>query len=315
VPKVNDNDFVERDGIIKVEKVANQARCIWRETPLRDVGIDGQIEYVTSAGEATGRLVAVQVKSGSSYFRETSNGQIAYRIPPRHASYWESFPLPVVLVLHEEERDLTIWADARGALRRGEDPVLVNPREVFDPEGLRRSLALEGPLPAEKREADRILEEMSEAHFRDTGISLSFLDLFSHGLTDISRAVYFGMDLFMEVGEVNAALEGQSLGPSAGESTFEFIDRYVAFLVARNLARVDFDAWRQIAIERQMTGTFIAPLTTDGREVVDRLSELNASLPEGRQGPVTEERLIRFLPLRMEQRAVALNAIATELRG
>lgn len=59
----------ERAGVNAVASMVNDARCIWRETPLRDVGIDGQVEYVTPSGAATGRLVLLQVKSGATYFR------------------------------------------------------------------------------------------------------------------------------------------------------------------------------------------------------------------------------------------------------
>lgn len=314
-PRLGDNDFTGREGVIKVSKVVNDARCLWRETPLHDVGIDGQIEYVTPEGEATGRLIGVQIKTGASYFRGADAGSIGYRVPARHADYWESFALPVVLVFHEPKDDLTIWTDARGALRRGENPVKVDPAQVFDQGGLHRALSIEGPLPEAKRDAESTLREMTRAQFVDQGISLSFLDLFSHGLTDLARALYFSMDLFLQVGQTNAFLEGQEAGPGIGGLTYEFIDRYVAFLVARNIARVDYDAWRQMDLELQMTGKFIAPLTSDGRALTDTLSALNAALPTERRGPVTEERLVQFMPLRMEPRAVALRAIAADLRA
>jgi hypothetical protein len=69
--QVGDNDFKERDGVIKVERVTNQARCVWRETLMKDVGIDGQVEYVTPDGEATGRMIALQIKSGPSQFQRS----------------------------------------------------------------------------------------------------------------------------------------------------------------------------------------------------------------------------------------------------
>ena len=313
MPQLADSDFTGRKGVIEVAKAVNEARCIWRETPLQDVGIDGQVEYVTPDGVATGRLVGVQIKSGASYFRRDGAGNISFRVPDKHASYWESFVLPVILVFYDPGEELMLWADARGALRRGENPVVLSPANVFDREGIHRALSLEGPLPATKQDTDSTLREMARARLVDQGISLSFLDLFSHGLTDLSRALYFSMDLFMEVGQVNAFLEGQEGGPGIGDTTYRFIDRYVAFLVARNLARVDFDSWRQMDIELQMTGKFIAPLTSEGRALVDQISTVNAALPAERRGPVVEERLVRFMPLRMEPRAVALRAIADAL--
>ena len=44
-----------------------------------DVGIDGNLEFVTAEGLATGRLMAVQVKSGRSFFSHpTTHGWKCY---------------------------------------------------------------------------------------------------------------------------------------------------------------------------------------------------------------------------------------------
>jgi Domain of unknown function (DUF4365) len=314
-PKIGDNEFAAWDGIIKVERMVRAARCVWRPTPLLDVGIDGQIEYIAADGEATGRLVAVQVKSGPSYFRRETDGRILHQVSERHTGYWESFPLPVILVLHDEARDLTIWADARTSLRKGENPVEVAPSEVFDADGVLRALSIDGPLPQARANPREIVREMSLVRFEDQGLSMSFLDLFSHGLTTLARNLYFSMDLFLEVGQATASVEGQVGGWGFGPRAFDFIDRYVAFLVARNLARVDFDAWRTIATELQMTDQFVVPLTSAGRDVVGEIARLNRDLPLEQQGPVTEERSVRFLPLRMEERSRALKVIADRLQG
>ncbi|HVD39601.1 MAG TPA: DUF4365 domain-containing protein [Solirubrobacterales bacterium] len=313
-PKIGETEFTARYGINKVERMVLAARCVWRPTSLQDIGIDGQIEHVAPDGEATGRLIAAQVKSGASYFRRKRGDRVLHEVSEKHAGYWATFPLPVILILHEEESDLTIWADARSALRRSENPVEVETSNTFDADGVLRALSLEGPLPAAKAVPEEIAREMCQARYEDQGLSMSFLDLFSHGLTTLARNLYFSMDLFLEVGQANAALEGRAGGWGFGPSAFEFIDRYVAFLVARNLARVDFDAWRAVASELQMTDQFIVPLTAPGRELVEEIARLNQMLPLGEQGPVIEERSVNFLPLRMSERAVALGAIADRLR-
>ncbi|MBV9762230.1 MAG: DUF4365 domain-containing protein [Acidobacteriaceae bacterium] len=91
---------------------------IWRENMIKDVGIDGQIEYVTAAGNATGRLVAVQVKSGSSYFRHDDGGHWTFYPDQKHLLYWERFPIPVILVLHDPATGQLAWTDVRQELRR-----------------------------------------------------------------------------------------------------------------------------------------------------------------------------------------------------
>ena len=60
----------ERNGILAFSMEVNKLGLIWRETPMVDVGIDGQIELVDDDGNATGRILAVQIKSGASYFHD-----------------------------------------------------------------------------------------------------------------------------------------------------------------------------------------------------------------------------------------------------
>jgi hypothetical protein len=98
-PQLPANLQQERAGVLAVATELNRLGLIWRETPMADVGVDGQIEFVDDAGRLTGRLVAAQIKSGDSYFRD---GGDEWRFSPqdRHRFYWERFPLPVLLFLH-----------------------------------------------------------------------------------------------------------------------------------------------------------------------------------------------------------------------
>ena len=59
----------ERRGINAVAVAAARMGQIWSETATADVGIDGQLEFVDENGFATGKTVAVQVKSGPSFFK------------------------------------------------------------------------------------------------------------------------------------------------------------------------------------------------------------------------------------------------------
>ena len=114
--QIINNYFTEREGVMAVERAVNQMRCIWRETPNADVGIDGQIEYVDLNGNCTGHVVAVQVKSGASYVKKVAGG-ISFTPTDRHASYWERFPLPVLVVIHDPATGNSYWADVRRHLR------------------------------------------------------------------------------------------------------------------------------------------------------------------------------------------------------
>jgi hypothetical protein len=267
-PQVTEPDWVERYGVLAVERAALAARAIWRETPLRDVGIDGQLEYVLRDGVATGRLVAVQVKSGPSYWTRGDEDVVLVTPPEKHRSYWARHPLPVILVLHDEDRQQTIWTDARAQLRDGQTSIRVPRSQILDADGVRRALAADGPLPERRVSPAQTLREMVTTRHPNPGFCLSFFDLFAGGMTDIAHSLYFGMDLVTETQDVLAALPGGSGQISIGSAEFDFLDRYVAYLLARDLARVNFDAWRRMLERFGMVGTWISPLTQAGEDLI-----------------------------------------------
>jgi Domain of unknown function (DUF4365) len=60
----------ERIGVNAVERIVTvDMNWLWREQFIGDFDIDGQIEAVGDDNRPTGKLYAVQVKSGVSYFR------------------------------------------------------------------------------------------------------------------------------------------------------------------------------------------------------------------------------------------------------
>ena len=91
--------------------------AIWRPTPANDLGIDGQIEFLEEGNSvSTGLICAAQVKSGASYFRNVRDGAAVIYPPDRTREYWSKVSLPVVLVLHDPEKALTVDADVKSQL-------------------------------------------------------------------------------------------------------------------------------------------------------------------------------------------------------
>ena len=87
---------------------AGEAGHIFRPTPNSDWGIDGEIEFKNDKGEASGRRVYLQLKSGDSYLRtRKSDGKEIFQIKnPRHAEYWQSHEYPVMLVIRTSDGEI-----------------------------------------------------------------------------------------------------------------------------------------------------------------------------------------------------------------
>lgn len=119
LPQAGNTYAEERRGMSAVQSYAADHAQIWRETNTGDVGIDGQVEFVTAEGLATGRLIAMQVKSGASYFAHPTDGGWKFYPAEKHRRYWESFPLPVLVVLHDSASGKSYWTDAPGIAHAG----------------------------------------------------------------------------------------------------------------------------------------------------------------------------------------------------
>jgi hypothetical protein len=152
----------ERLGIAAVQKAVATAGWFFREQPLPDEGIDPQIECVDGKGRPNGRLLAVQVKSGSSYFNSAANGGWRYSIKQSHLEYWGKYALPVVLVLYDPDKDQAYWQVVRlehlSRTAAGGFTIFVPENQVLDVAALPalERLANEG-LPEEAAALERAL--------------------------------------------------------------------------------------------------------------------------------------------------------------
>lgn len=98
----------ERIGINTVESIFLKSfGWIFREQPIVDMGIDAQVEYVNEK-RPTGKLIGIQIKTGLSHFYETDEGFTFY-LDETHYLYWMNHSLPVLLIGHIPEYEITIW--------------------------------------------------------------------------------------------------------------------------------------------------------------------------------------------------------------
>ncbi len=107
--KVDERHLTERSGVSEVQhRVTNQLNWLFREQPTSDFGIDAQIEVVRD-GQATGRLLAAQIKSGPSFFTEPTTDGYVYRGDKEHLDYWLNHSLPVIVVMWNPQTGECLW--------------------------------------------------------------------------------------------------------------------------------------------------------------------------------------------------------------
>lgn len=84
----------------------------YRDVPGEsDTGIDGFIEFVDTE-DVTGQMIAVQVKTGSSYYNK-SKEQFELKIEKDMLDYWKNYMLPVVLFFYLPDEDKGCWISIR----------------------------------------------------------------------------------------------------------------------------------------------------------------------------------------------------------
>ncbi|MEU9382489.1 DUF4365 domain-containing protein [Streptomyces sp. NPDC048279] len=114
---VRPTHLVDRAGVSAVSLLAaTELGWLFREQETSDVGVDAHLEVVTGAsiaarttGTPTGRLLAVQIKSGESQFTAVAEGGWWYPCDAAHVAYWRNHSLPVTLLLFDPRTKRVHW--------------------------------------------------------------------------------------------------------------------------------------------------------------------------------------------------------------
>lgn len=93
-------NHTEQIGVHHIAEIAERNNWMFREQPVNDIGIDAHMELTEPTGESK-QLLALQIKSGESWFKEQRGGCIIFRdIKERQYNYWTKNSLPCILVLY-----------------------------------------------------------------------------------------------------------------------------------------------------------------------------------------------------------------------
>lgn len=106
--KIHHNSKTDRIGIQAIGEQFERVGYIFREQPVSDYGIDAQIEVV-EGDIVTGELIALQIKTGLSWFKESTPDGYVFRGDNDHLKYWIEHSLPVLIILHNPETHISYW--------------------------------------------------------------------------------------------------------------------------------------------------------------------------------------------------------------
>lgn len=98
----------ERLGVAALEYFFSEHGWLFREQTTHDYGIDAHVEIVADE-RPTGKLIALQIKAGLSFFSEENIDSYVFRTNDKHIAYWVGHSMPVVLVLYNPETKQAFW--------------------------------------------------------------------------------------------------------------------------------------------------------------------------------------------------------------
>jgi hypothetical protein len=151
VSNFNETDSLGELGVAAVNLIVRkEMEWIFRQQSISDRGIDAEIEIQDEAGDATGRLIALQIKTGPSYLSKKTDTGFVFRGKNRHLSYWRRHSLPVVLVLHDPGANVSYWQSVSDSNIEKTDKawkIEVPFNQTFDKSAMKRLYDLaEGPI-------------------------------------------------------------------------------------------------------------------------------------------------------------------------
>ncbi|MEO3407906.1 DUF4365 domain-containing protein [Mucilaginibacter sp. CAU 1740] len=107
----------ERIGVHSIAKIFNEElRWIFREQSISDCGIDAYVEitrtgFKTGCFTPTGKLIAIQIKSGLSFFKEARADHFVFRGSKRHLDYWLEHCIPTILIIYDKVTGNAYWRE------------------------------------------------------------------------------------------------------------------------------------------------------------------------------------------------------------
>ncbi len=111
LPKSNKSNKEGRKGVsILTTIVEDQLNWLLRiNHQENDFGIDAYIDIVTDEGYLTGKSIAVQIKSGKSYFKRETDYGWKYYGENKHLNYYLNHEIPVILVIVDTISEKAYW--------------------------------------------------------------------------------------------------------------------------------------------------------------------------------------------------------------
>lgn len=261
LPKFPQTSVMERIGVSHVASILAEMGLVFRETSNSDTGIDGYIEEINNDSEVTGRLLAVQIKSGSSCLHDKGDYFVFYA-DESHMKYWKLYPIPVLLFVFLPETDLVYFQSIKSHSDVFSTKILIPKTQILSAENRDTVFANLAGFSSKYHTIQELYGIMDDTRITAGDSYVSFMDMFVGGLTNLCSDLFCDMSVLTNLIDVRAKFPWICVGVEEHEFLWEFIK----FITKENLAKVNFDSCLLNWEERRMTPRILVPLTFRGIE-------------------------------------------------
>ena len=110
-PKINLSTLTGEKGATALKKIVEcELGWLYRQNHQEnDFGIDGYIDIITESGQITGKSIAFQLKSGSSYLKEQNEIGIVFNGDKKHLNYYLNLDIPIIIIVLDIENAKAFW--------------------------------------------------------------------------------------------------------------------------------------------------------------------------------------------------------------
>jgi hypothetical protein len=115
-PQYHSSSQKGEEGITLVKRII-ESELKWafrRNHAEHDFGIDAYIDVIFDNSHVTGKSIALQIKTGDSYFKETSTVGWIFRDSVEHLNYYLNLDIPVLIVLVNTKSNKAYWCTCDG---------------------------------------------------------------------------------------------------------------------------------------------------------------------------------------------------------
>lgn len=113
LPEYNLNRQLGEKGVTIVKNIVEtELNWIFRKVSLDDdFGIDGYIDILEEKKYVTGKSIAIQIKTGESYFNNPSQSGWNYYGENKHLNYYMNIDTPVIIALVNPNTEQVYWSE------------------------------------------------------------------------------------------------------------------------------------------------------------------------------------------------------------